>query len=153
MYRVGLLALGLIFTVGAVAIPGAKAADPGFCKKYANEAEQSVSFAKALKCGFQGPRWVGGKGPHFSWYLLVDKGLAQSETDARRADLKACTCQWYADQPMVQIAMNTAKKCGFNGLRWLDDKTAHYNWCFNANPGIAAMKSELSIRKKMLNGY
>ena len=153
MFRSGLLAFGLVLTLGAL-VPNnvAKAADPVFCNNYASEAEKTVSFAKALKCGFQGPRWGSDKGPHFAWCLLVDNGLAQSETDARTADLKQCTCQWYADQTMVQIAMNTAKKCGFTGLRWLDDKTAHYNWCFNFNPGIDAMKSELSIRKKMLKG-
>jgi len=32
---------------------------------------------------------------------------------------------------MVQIATNIAKKCGFTGLRWLDDKQAHFDWCDN----------------------
>ena len=58
MFRSGLLAFGLVLTLGAL-VPNnvAKAADPVFCNNYASEAEKTVSFAKALKCGFQGPRW------------------------------------------------------------------------------------------------
>jgi hypothetical protein len=153
MYRGSLLAIGLMFTVAAVAAPpGANAADPGFCNQYASDADKSVKRAIHLKCGFTGPRWTKNTSGHFAWCLIVDQGLAESEADARAADLKQCTCEWYADHTMVQIAMNIANKCGFTGLRWLDDKHAHFNWCFNANPPFSAMENELDIRKKMLNG-
>jgi hypothetical protein len=65
-----------------------------------------------------------------AWCLFVPQNVAQSETDARATKLKLCTC---ADQTMVQIATNIANKCGFTGLRWLESKQAHYDWCFNAN--------------------
>ena len=68
-----------------------------------------------------------------------------------RGQLKLCTCQWYADQTMVQT-MNIANKCKFAGLRWLESKKAHYDWCFNANPPFNAMLNEIDIRKKMLKG-
>ena len=42
---------------------------------------------------------------------------------------------------MVQVATNTAKKWGFTGLRWLDDKKAHYDWCANFKPGMDAMRT------------
>ena len=109
-------------------------------------------LAKHLKCGFQGPRWNNDKTSHMAWCLFVPQNIALSETDARSANLKLCTCQWYADQTMVQIAMNIANKCGFTGLRWLDDKKAHYDWCFNVNPPFSAMSNEIDIRKKMLKG-
>jgi hypothetical protein len=64
-----------------------------------------------------GPRWTGNKNNHLAWCLFVPPGAAQFETDARAKDLKFCTCQWYADQTMVQIAMNIAMKCNFTGLR------------------------------------
>ena len=90
----------------------------------------------------QGPRWGKEKGGHTAWCLIVPPNIAQSETDAR-AD---------ADQTMVQIAKNIANKCKFTGLRWLDSKKAHYDWCFNANPPFSARLNEIDIRKKMLKG-
>ena len=53
---------------------------------------------------------------------------------------------------MVPVATNTAKKCGFTGLRWLDDKKAHYDWCANFKPGMDAMMNEMKARKNMLKG-
>jgi hypothetical protein len=53
---------------------------------------------------------------------------------------------------MVQIATNIADKCGFTGLRWLESKQAHYDWCFNMNPPFSAIQNELDIRKKTLKG-
>ena len=153
MFRNLLLALGLLAGLGACLTSGAvNAADPVYCGQYTSEALKSVLLAKHLKCGFQGPRWNNDKGSHMAWCLFVPQNVAQSETDARAANLKLCTCQWYADQTMVQIAMNIANKCGFTGLRWLDDKKAHYDWCFNANPPFSAMTNEIDIRKKMLKG-
>jgi hypothetical protein len=153
MYRYLLLALGLLAGLGAYLASGAaNAADPVYCGQYTSDAIKSVLLAKHLKCGFQGPRWNNDKTSHMAWCLFVPQNIAQSETDARSADLKLCTCQWYADQTMVQIAMNIANKCGFTGLRWLDDKKAHYDWCFNVNPPFSAMSNEIDIRKKMLKG-
>ncbi|HEX2446866.1 MAG TPA: hypothetical protein VHK26_01595 [Methyloceanibacter sp.] len=153
MYRRRVLGFGVVFAFFAIAaIHAASAADPTYCAKYASDAEKAASLAKKLGCGFQGPRWGMDKGPHMAWCLLVDPKLAHSETEARSADLKLCSCQQYADQTMVQVAINIAKKCGFTGLRWLDNKKAHYNWCFNANPGLKAMQNEIDIRKQMLKG-
>ncbi|MGZ8415360.1 MAG: hypothetical protein ACXWVQ_00015 [Methyloceanibacter sp.] len=153
MVRNLLLALGLVAGLSAwLAHGAADAADPAFCGKYASDAMKAVSQANYLKCGFKGPRWTGDKKNHLAWCLFVPSGAAKFETDARANDLKLCTCQWYADQTMVQIAMNIAKKCKFTGLRWLDSKKAHYNWCFNANPPFSAMQNEMDIRKKMLKG-
>ena len=153
MYRRNLLALSLIFALGVFATNNAAmSADPVFCNKYANEADKSAKLAAKFKCGFQGPRWIKGTSPHIAWCLLTDANLVQSEADARASELKECTCQWYANKTMVQIAANIADKCGFTGLRWLESKQAHYDWCFNANPGLDAMKSEIDIRKKMLDG-
>jgi hypothetical protein len=130
----------------------ARAADPAFCGKYANDADKAVKLAKQLKCSFQGLRWSKGTSGHLAWCLVVDETLAQSESDIRAKDLKDCTCDWYADQTMVQIASNIANKCGFTGLRWLDDKKAHHDWCFTMDPGFSAMKNEIKIRDQMLKG-
>ena len=153
MYRNLLVVLGLLAGLGAYLASGAaNAADPVYCGQYTSDAMKSVLLAKHLKCGFQGPRWNNDKASHMAWCLFVPQNIAQSETEARATDLKLCTCQWYADQTMVQIAMNIANKCGFTGLRWLDDKKAHYDWCFNVNPPFSAMSNEIDIRKKMLKG-
>ena len=84
--------------------------------------------------------------------MTSDQNTAQAETDNRAKDIEKCTCQWYADQTMVQVATNTAKKCGFTGLRWLDDKKAHYDWWANFKPGMDAMMNEMKARKNMLKG-
>ena len=153
MVRKCLLTSGLAFILVAFAAnSAANAADPVFCAKYANDAEHSVQLAKHIKCGFQGPRWTKDQAPHMAWCLLMPPNVAQSESDARATELKLCTCQWYADQTMVQIATNIADKCGFTGLRWLESKQAHYDWCFNMNPPFDAMQNEIDIRKKMLKG-
>jgi hypothetical protein len=153
MFRKCLLPLCLVFTLGVFATNTvAMAADVLFCESYAKEAIKSVKLAKEFKCGFQGPRWIKDINAHRLWCLTADAAVAQSEADARATELRPCTCQWYADQTMVQIATNTADKCGFTGLRWLDNKQAHYDWCFNMNPGLDAMKSEIDIRRKMLKG-
>ena len=109
-------------------------ADTVFCGKYANNADKAVKLAKQLKCGFQGLRWGKGTSGHLAWCLIVDETLAQSEADARASELQDCTCHWYADQTMVQIASNIANKCGFTGLRWLEDKQAYFDWCSKMNP-------------------
>ena len=113
MARNLLLALGLLIGLGAVLAYGAvNAADPVFCGNV-SDAVKAVSAANHLKCGFKGPRWGKEKGGHMAWCLFVPPNIAESETDARAAQLKVCTCQWYADQTMVQIAMNIANKCSF----------------------------------------
>jgi hypothetical protein len=147
------LAISLITALGLLAAQGsARAADPLFCEGYAKDASKSVKLAIHLNCGFQGPRWIKDPNAHKFWCLIADQKTAQGETDARATELKACTCQWYADQTMVQIATNIAKKCGFTGLRWLDDKKAHHDWCANFNPSLDAMMNEIEIRKTMLKG-
>jgi hypothetical protein len=95
-----------------------------------------------------------GQGPsgHLAWCLIVDETLAQSEADARASELQDCTCHWYADQTMVQIASNIANKCGFTGLLRLDAKQAHFDWCAKMNPGMNAMKNEIKIRDGRLKG-
>lgn len=154
MVRNSLMALGIsLFVVGVVAVDqGAIAADPAFCNKYASDANKAATQATQLKCGFTGPRWTKNLGGHTAWCLFVDQSLAQSETDTRAKDLKDCTCHWYADQTMVQIALNIAKKCGFTGLRWLDDKQAHFDWCDKMDATFDAMKSEIKARDQALKG-
>lgn len=147
------VALSLLCALGLlVPISSTRAADPVFCDGYANAAAQSMKLANKFNCGFQGPRWIKDPNAHRLWCLIVDEKLAQTESDARATDIHGCICQWYADQTMVQIAINVAKKCGFTGLRWLDDKKAHYDWCANFNPGVPAMMGEMKARKSMLKG-
>jgi hypothetical protein len=153
MVRNLLLAFALLAGLSTwLASGAADAGDPLFCGKYADTAVKAVSQGHYLKCGFKGPRWNGDKKNHLAWCLYVPTSAAQYETDARAKELKGCTCQWYADQTMVQVATNIAKKCKFSGLRWLDSKKAHYDWCYNFNPPFSALQNEIDIRKKMLKG-
>ena len=53
-------------------------------------------------------------------------------------------------QGYAQINQNKQRNCGFNGLRWIDSRQGHYDWCAKFNPGMPAMKGELATRKAML---
>ena len=153
MGRYCVVVLSLLTAFGLVASNNlARAADFKFCSDYESTAADKVKLAKQFNCGFTGPRWIKNADTHLAWCLIADQNAAQAETDARATDLKGCTCQWYADQTMVQIATNIANKCGFTGLRWIDDKKAHYDWCANFNPGLPAMMGEMEARKAQLKG-
>ena len=153
MVRNILLGFAVIAGLCACLVSGAAhAGDPIFCGKYTSDAMSAVSQAKYLKCGFVGSRWTNEKNNHMAWCLFVPTSAAKFETDARAKELKFCTCKWYADQTMVQVAINIAKKCKFTGTRWLDSKKAHYEWCANFNPPFSALQNEIDIRKKMLKG-
>ena len=51
---------------------------------------------------------------------------------------------------MAQIAESKARNCGFDGLRWLDNRQGHYDWCNSFNPGLPAMKGEINTRDAAL---
>lgn len=147
------LVLSLIVAAGLLApIAPTRAADPAFCDGYAKEAKEKAKLNNKLNCGFQGPRWSNDVNGHRIWCLIADQNTAQAETNNRALDIEKCTCQWYADKAMDQVAANKAKNCGFTGLRWLDDKQAHYDWCAKIKPGMDAMMSEVKARKSMLKG-
>jgi hypothetical protein len=153
MARSVLLVSGLLAGLAAMlALGTADAADPAFCGKYSSEALKSVQAAKQLKCGFGGPRWNNNQGLHMGWCLASPPQAAHFESAARASALKLCTCDWYANHTMVQVWRNIAEKCGFGGVRWLESRKAHYEWCKNVNPPFHALKNELDIRKKMLKG-
>jgi hypothetical protein len=80
------LALGLTTT--------AHAADPGFCKPYAQAALTQVRAALATpRCGagLQGARWSTEFAVHYEWCLGASLDAAAAEKDARTRYLKACT--------------------------------------------------------------
>jgi len=147
------LAIGLLFALAGFAVnTSANAADPQFCDGYAKKAFKTAKLNQQLNCGFQGPRWILDKNGHRAWCLIVPENIADVETQAREAEMKGCICNWYADKAMAQVNENKARNCGFGGLRWIDIRQGHYDWCFNSNPGMDAMKSEIDARKKMLKG-
>jgi hypothetical protein len=51
---------------------------------------------------------------HRFWCLIAPEPTAQGETGAREAQIKGCSCNWYADTAMAQIAENKAEL----RLRW-----------------------------------
>jgi hypothetical protein len=120
------------------------------CDAYATKAFSAAKAISEFNCGFQGPRWLLDENAHRFWCLIVPEPTAQGETGAREAQIKGCTCNWYADTAMAQIADNKARNCGFGGLRWLDSRRGHYDWCNVFNPGLPAMKGENNTRAAML---
>ena len=44
------------------------------------------------------------------------------------------TCDWYANTALQQQKLNVDRKCGFKGLSWSFDRTAHMQWCQSVSP-------------------
>jgi len=151
MTKASTFVLGLLSVFAMLAVTTvANAADPQFCDTYATKAFNAAKLNNEFACGFQGPRWLLDENGHRLWCSLVPEPTAQGETGARDAQLKGCSCNWYADKAMAQIADNKARNCGFSGLRWIDSRQGHYDWCNKFNPGLSAMRGEINTREAML---
>ena len=75
-------------------LTAADAADPGFCRQYAQAALKQVRGALSNpRCGggLQGARWSADFPVHYEWCLGADYGAASAERDARTRHLRACT--------------------------------------------------------------
>lgn len=153
MTRASALSLSLLSAFAILAVSTmANAADPQFCNVYANKAFKSAKQNQQFSCGFQGPRWLLDKNGHQVWCLIVPEVTAQGEAGARAAQIDGCICNWYADKAVAQVAQNKARACGFSGLRWIDSRQGHYDWCATFKPGLLAMRSEIRARRIMLQG-
>jgi hypothetical protein len=72
----------------------ALAADPGFCKTYAQAALVQVRGGlsnPACAGGMQGSRWSPEFQVHYEWCLGASFGAPGAERDARTRTLRACT--------------------------------------------------------------
>jgi hypothetical protein len=95
------MAKGRSFTVASVlsvffisGLTAAHAADPAFCKQYAQAAINQVRGGLANPgCvgGLQGGRWSADFAVHYEWCLGASFGAAGNERDARTRYLRACT--------------------------------------------------------------
>jgi hypothetical protein len=74
-------------------LTAANAADPGFCRQYAQASLNQVrgGFANpACAGGLQGPRWSSDFAVHYEWCLGASFGAAGAERDARTRFLRGC---------------------------------------------------------------
>jgi hypothetical protein len=88
---IAVLAVSILIVAGASA---AKAADPGFCRSYAQAAINQVRGGlNNPGCGgaLQGNRWSPDFQVHYEWCLGASFGAAGNERDARTRTLRACT--------------------------------------------------------------
>jgi hypothetical protein len=84
---------GLFTFVLATLIPaGAQAADPAFCRDYAQGAIRQVrgTMAHPRCMPFQGARWSADEQVHYNWCLGASYAAAGSERDARTGYLRGC---------------------------------------------------------------
>ncbi len=44
------------------------------------------------------------------------------------------TCDWYANTALQQQKQNIDRKCGFKGVSWSFDRSAHMQWCQSVAP-------------------
>lgn len=82
--------LSMFFFSGVTA---AHAADPGFCRQYAQASLNQVrgGFANpACAGGLQGARWSSDFAVHYEWCLGASYGAAGAERDARTRFLRRC---------------------------------------------------------------
>lgn len=143
-----------LFLVSALAILGAnvtaQAANAQFCEAHAKQAFKAAKQNNKFNCGLQGPRWILDLNGHRFWCSIASEAQANAETAARQSEMSGCVCNWYADKAFAQVQKAKQRNCGFNGLRWIDSRQGHHDWCTNFNPGLPAMKGEIATRKAML---
>ncbi|MGB9117925.1 hypothetical protein [Bradyrhizobium sp.] len=75
-------------------LTAAHAADPGFCRQYAQASLNQVRGGLANPAcagGLQGPRWSSDFAVHYEWCLGASYGAAGAERDARTRFLRGCT--------------------------------------------------------------
>jgi hypothetical protein len=75
-------------------LTAAHAADPGFCRQYAQAALNQVRGGfnnPTCVGGLQGARWSPEFSVHYEWCLGASFGAAGAERDARTRFLRACT--------------------------------------------------------------
>ncbi len=83
--------LAMFFLAGLTA---AHAADPGFCRQYAQAALNQVRGGLANPAcagGLRGARWSSDFAVHYEWCLGASYGAAGAERDARTRFLRACS--------------------------------------------------------------
>jgi hypothetical protein len=88
----GVTCVASIFSV--FALTAAHAADPAFCRQYAQAALNQVRGGLANPVcagGMQGARWSTDFSVHYQWCLGASFGAAGTERDARTRYLRACT--------------------------------------------------------------
>ena len=74
-------------------LSAAQAADPGFCRTYAQAAQNQVRTAlRSPRCraGIEGARWSSDRKVHFDWCLTASRADADSERGARTGYLRGC---------------------------------------------------------------
>jgi hypothetical protein len=80
-------------TIFVSGVPTAQAADPAFCKQYAQAALNQVRAGlSSPRCGggLQGARWSSEFAVHYEWCLGASFGDAGTERDARTNYLRSC---------------------------------------------------------------
>ena len=81
-----------IFFVSGMTV--AHAADPGFCRQYAQASLNQVRAGLANPAcggGLQGARWSSDFAVHYEWCLGASYGAAGAERDARTRFLRGCS--------------------------------------------------------------
>ena len=87
------LKLALLSVFSAAGLAAAHAADPAFCKPYAQAALKQVRGGlsdPACAPRLQGARWSSDFAVHYEWCLGASFGAAGGERDARTHFLREC---------------------------------------------------------------
>jgi hypothetical protein len=106
------------------------------CIAYAKDAVEKAAYGTQM-CGYSGPRYTTSEADHRNWCKGVPREVAESERNARTAEVSACrNCQMYKDRTVEQF--NRKQQClsSVSGPLWVENPVwVHFNWCLIREPG------------------
>ena len=132
----------------------------GFCSDYARNAVAANDQNMRQGCHLQGSRWSGDFQTHYSWCMGVHREEANTESEARSADLGQCQqtanadaaakCDHYARISMVQIETAQKAHCSLpsGDLRWGDNLDDRRQACLQAP--MRVLEHDIADREAVL---
>src|SRR5262245_41690910 len=128
----------------------------GVCREYMQDAADLFEAIKALGCRPVGTSWPEDVEAHFRWCMgLADRRRLQSDALRKqdvarwRAFQKCKECRRYAGEAVIAAKQNRARRCHFDGPRWIKNENAHFEWCLEF--GTDSANSEENARSTELN--
>jgi len=131
-----------------------------YCSQYAQTAVSQYQQNLQQHCGFTGLRWSNNKVGQMQWCMTVDERITANENQIRQHLLDNCStqknaktnnpqqidksvyCDQYAQLAVEQNEQNKQRQCGFEGLRWSNDKKGQKQWCMAVRRELTAKENQ-----------
>jgi hypothetical protein len=133
------------------------------CSRYAGAAMSMLGVMRIGHCQIPGGdaysgTWANNDRAHFLFCLEqkragktgdVTQAKARSE-DYRQCARQADKCRVYQADALAAAKENKSLKCKGTGGRWVEDGSAHFDWCMNQSKTSSFPASETKIREDVL---